>query len=481
MNNDVLLQEAIRFQLRGNSLEAEKIYNKILETDPSNILSLNNLASILNSQGNYIKAKILLKKALKIKPDYIDALNNLGISYKNTNNYIQAINIFQKIIRINLKFQNAYINLGNCYQSIQEFEKAIATYDELIKLQPRSILALYNQAICFYELNLHHKAITNYNMVLKIDPNFIEAKWNLANIDLLLGNYNDGWKNYEIRKNREKTKKFYEKLDEKKNWLGEENLLNKKIYILSEQGLGDYIQFCRYFPLLKDLGANIILDTPKSLDPIIKSLNINYTHINDLEEIEFDYNCLLMSLPLAFRTRLDNIPNKVPYLSASNEKKQKWIKKLGPKLKKRIGIKWLGKIGNEYNLTREVSLKDLSRLINLPYEFHSLQIEYNKEDLKFFKKFKNFFNHEKEILDFDNTAALVNEMDLIISIDTSVAHLSGALNKKTWLLLPFRPDHRWFLNYTHSPWYPSLKLYRQSKKNNWESVITSIIRDLKEF
>ena len=481
MNNQELLKQAISFHLSGNNPEAEKLYKKILKSDPFNILSLNNLGSILNSQGDYEEAKILLRKAIKIKPDYIDALNNLGISYKQTNNYNQAIKIFKKIIELNANFLNAYINLGNCYQSLQEFEDAISIYSKVIKLQPRSITALYNQGICFYELNLHNEAINNYNKILKFDQNFIEAKWNLANIELLLGNYIDGWKNYEIRKKREKTKKFYQEFDEKKSWLGEKDLLNKKIYILTEQGLGDYIQFCRYLPLLKDMGANIILNTPKSLDPIIKSLNLNYTHINDLEKPEYDYNCYLMSLPLAFKTQLNNIPNKFPYLSVSKEKTNEWQKKLGPKSKKRIGLKWSGKIGNEYNLTREINLNNLSKILNLPYEFHSLHIEYDNADLKFFKKFKNFYNHDNEIFGFDNTAALVNEMDLIISIDTSVAHLSGALNKKTWLLLPFRPDHRWFLNRTDSPWYPSLKLYRQSIKNNWDTVINLIIKDLKNF
>ena len=481
MKNHDLLRKAINFQLAGNNFEAEKIYKSILEIDPLNILSLNNLASIFNSRKNYYEAKIFLKKALKIKPDYIDALNNLGVSYKNTNNYEKAIKIFEKIIKLNKNFLNAYINIGNCYQSIQEFQKAIYIYEKVIKVQPESILALYNQAVCFYELNLHDYAISNYNKILKIDENFIEAKWNLANIQLLLGDYINGWQNYEIRKNRDKTKNFYKIFDKKKNWLGEKDLLDKKIYILAEQGLGDYIQYCRYIPLLKDMGANIILNPPKALEEIIKTLNIEFTNVNDLDDLDYDYNCFLMSLPLVFKTNLNNIPNKAPYLSANKEKVNKWQKKLGQKNKKRIGLVWSGNAKNKYEKFRKIRLKNLKKLLELPFEFHSLHIEYDKDDMPYLNKNNNLICHDNSIIGFDNTAALIECMDLVISIDSSVSHLSGALDKPTWLMLPFRPDYRWMLNRNDTPWYPSIKLYRQTKKNVWSTVLDKIINDLKNF
>ena len=233
--------------------------------------------------------------------------------------------------------------------------------------------------------------------------------------------------------------------------------------------------------MLKNLGAKIIVDTPKSLDKIIRTMKVEFTHIDELKEAKFDYNCLLLSLPLALNTTLETIPNKTPYLFTPKDNKDYWKEKLGNKLRKRIGLMWNGNPENENNHNRSIDLKKLIKLFDLPYEFHSLQINHNKFELEIIKKYENLFIHENEIKGFDKTAGLIESMDLIISVDTSVAHLSGALNKKVWILLAFTPDYRWLLNQENSPWYPSAKLYRQSKKGNWDNVIENIIADLKNF
>ena len=293
MKNQELLKEAINLHLSGKNTKAIKVYKKVLISEPSNLIALNNFASLLNTIGKHKEAKKLLKQALKIKPDYFDALNNLGIAMKLSKDYSEAISIFKSLIKLKPNFVKALINWGNCLQSLKKFEKALDIYDKAINIEPNSVEVLYNQGTCLNELNLQDKAAIIYKKILMLDPNFVEAKWNLALIQLLQGNYVDGWKNHEIRKKREKTKKDYINLLENKIWLGEKKLAEKTIYIFSEQGLGDYIQFCRYLPMLKNLGAKIILNTPKALDKIIKTLNIEYTHINDLKKLEFDYNCPL--------------------------------------------------------------------------------------------------------------------------------------------------------------------------------------------
>ena len=481
MNKNKALQKAINLHLSGNNVEASKAYNSVLVLEPSNLIALNNLASLLNVSGEYEKAKLLLNRALHIKPDYIDALNNLGISMKLSKEFNEAVKIFEKIISLKPDFTKALINLGNCFQSLNRFEEALKIYKKASIIQPESTEVLYNEATCLNELNFHKQAILNYKKILKINPDFTEAKWNLAFIQLLKGNYKDGWKNHEIRKKRDKTKNDYLKLIEDKNWIGKENLKDKTIYVLSEQGLGDYIQFSRYLPMLENLGAKIIVNTPKSLDKIIRTMKVEFTHIDELKEIKFDYNCLLLSLPLALNTTLETIPNKTPYLFTPKDKKDYWKEKLGNKLRKRIGLMWNGNPENENNHNRSINLKKLIKLFDLPYEFHSLQINHNKFELDIIKKYENLFIHEDKIKGFDKTAGLIESMDLIISVDTSVAHLSGALNKKVWILLAFTPDYRWLLNQENSPWYPSAKLYRQSKKGNWDNVIENIIADLKNF
>lgn len=482
MKNQELLKEAINLHLSGKKTNAIEVYRKILISEPSNLIALNNLASLLNTINKYKEAKILLKQALKIKPDYIDALNNLGISTKLNKEYLEAIKIFEKIVELKPNFIKAFINLGNCLQSQKKFEKALVIYNKALNIEPNSVEVLYNQGTCLNELNLQDKAKIIYKKILKLEPNFIEAKWNLALIQLLQGNYNEGWQNHEIRKKREKTKKNYLNFQENKSWLGDKDLAKKTIYILSEQGLGDNIQFCRYLPMLENLGAKIILDTPKTLDRIIRSLNVRYTHINELKKIEFDYNCLLMSLPLAFNTQLDSIPNKVPYLFTPKDKKDYWKKKIGSKITKRIGLMWSGNPQYENDHNRSINLDKLSELFDLPFEFHSLQIDYSKFDLKLLKKYKNLICHDKsELLGFDNTAGLIESMDLIISVDTSIAHLSGAINKPVWLLLPSTPHYMWLLNRNDSPWYPSMKLYRQEKKGDWDIVVNKVKKDLLNF
>jgi hypothetical protein len=232
--------------------------------------------------------------------------------------------------------------------------------------------------------------------------------------------------------------------------------------------------------MLKNLGAKIILDTPKALDNIIRTMDVPYIHKNHLEKLEYDYNCLLMSLPLAFNTSIDTIPDKIPYLFTPIDKRDYWVKKLGPKSTKRIGLMWSGNLLNYNDHNRSIYLEKLTKLFDLPFEFHSLQIDYNKFDLRLLKNFKNLTCHKDEIIGFDNAAGLIDSMDLIISVDTSIAHLSGALNKPVWLLLPFTPDFRWLLNRDDSPWYPSMKLYRQTKKNNWDTVIKKVIENLQD-
>ena len=482
MKNQELLKEAINLHLSGKNTKAIEVYKKILISEPSNLIALNNFASLLNTINKHKEAKILLKQALKIKPDYFDALNNLGISMKLSKEYLEAINIFKSLLKLKPNFVKALINWGNCLQSLKKFEKALDIYDKALNIEPNSVEVLYNKGTCLNELNLQDKAAIIYNKILMLDSNFVEAKWNLALIQLLQGNYVDGWKNHEIRKKREKTKKDYINLLENKSWLGKKKLAEKTIYIFSEQGLGDYIQFCRYLPMLKNLGAKIILNTPKTLDRIIKTLNIEYTHINDLKKLEFDYNCPLMSLPLAFNTELHTIPNQIPYLFTPKDKIAYWGKKLGSKIKKRIGLMWSGNPQYENDHNRSIYLEKLTEFFDLPFEFHSLQIDYNKFDLKLLKKYKNLICHQKdELLGFDNTAGLIESMDLIISVDTAIAHLSGALNKPVWLLLPFTPDYRWLLNRNDSPWYPSMKLYRQTKKNDWDTIIKKVRKDLQNF
>lgn len=297
---------------------------------------------------------------------------------------------------------------------------------------------------------------------------------------MLQGNYEEGLKNYEWRKKRDQAKKYL-KYDNSREWLGDKNLENKTIFITKEQGFGDYIQYCRYLTLFKSLGAKIILDTPRVLRPMINNMGIDYKHIDDLKRLKFDYHCSIVSLPFVFNTTLSTIPKQNPYLFTPKNNIDFWAKKLNKGKKLRIGLKWTGSPSNVRNESRSTTLKELKPLFNLPFEFHSLEINYNEEDEDLLGKIINLECHKKDILGFDNTAGLIENMDLIITVDTSISHLCGALGKPVWILLAFTPDFRWLLNSDYTPWYPTAKLYRQSQKNNWRDLLSNVVKDLKKF
>ena len=306
------------------------------------------------------------------------------------------------------------------------------------------------------------------------------------------GDYVDGWRLYESRWNTKHLKKSVRNFKQPK-WTGKENISGKKIFIYSEQGLGDIIQFLRYLIKLSDMGAKVIFEAPDSLIEIFKTLNENVHLIKYKEEIpEFDYHSALMSLPLCFDTRIETIPSFESYLSADKNKSSDWKRILGEKNKFRVGLVWSGGIRpfmEETSVTekKSIALKDFEILKEVDVEFYSLQKGAEPE-----KELRDLtdnnwagpklINYMDKVNDFSDTAALIDNLDLVISVCTSVAHLSGALGKKTWILIPYNPCWRWFDDESKtSAWYPSVRLFRQSKLDEWQEVIREVCEELKRI
>ena len=477
MDIQFLVNKAIKLHVRGRVDKAEEIYKKIINIDPNNIISLNNLGSILNTKENFEKSLSFVNRALEIKPDYADALNNKGNCLKGLNKFDEAIEYYKKALIIKPDFVGALNNLATSYNSIGRHEEAIPIFKKVIELKPNYYEALYNQGICLYNLNLFDEAKDSYEKAIKVKPDFIEAYYNLSLLQMLQGNYKEGLKNYEWRKKRNKAKK-YPQFDNDIEWLGDKDLKNKIIYISKEQGLGDYIQHCRYLLLVKNLGATILLDTPKILKPMIETMNIDCTYLDNLKKIKFDYHCSIVSLALAFKTTLDTIPSKEPYFFTPKIIKLNWKKKLNGFKRLNIGLKWTGNSSYVDDMNRSTTLKELKPLFDLPYDFHSLEIEYTKEDEALLNNITNLKCHKKDIIGLDNTAGLIENLDLVISVNTSIAHLTGALGKKLWILLP-SPEYRWLLNRQDSPWYPKTKIYRHSTEGDWKTMVDKVKQDLK--
>ena len=447
-NPDQIYENALKLHHAGKLSEAEKLYKALLDHFPNQDEILTTLGILFFQQGRSEHGFQCIKKSLNLNSNQPVALYNMGVE-------------LQKLTRL---------------------EEALIYYDKTIQLNPYDINALINRGNVLKDLQSYKNALISYEQVLAIDSNIPAAHWNKAITHILLGEYELGWREYEWgwqSGERGMPRKFPQP-----TWLGHESIFGKTLFIHREQGLGDLIQFCRYIPLLEKLGAKIILEAPLSLFELMKSLSPSVMVIEEGESLpSFDLVCPIMSLALAFKTTVKNIPASIPYLEVEKNKKIFWKKKLGEKTLPRIGIVWSGsmtnKIDNNPLARRNIPLKQFQSIFDLPLEFHMLQKEVRPEDQVILKSLNNINNHQKELDNFLDTAALVQEMDLVISVCTSAAHLSGALGQNTWVLLPYSADYRWMLNQNNSPWYPTVELFRKTSPLEWDGLISDVENKLR--
>jgi hypothetical protein len=307
----------------------------------------------------------------------------------------------------------------------------------------------------------------------------VEAHWNEALLRLLTGDFSRGWAKYEWRWRNESlalsTRNFSQPL-----WLGAEAIDGKTILLHSEQGLGDTIQFCRYVPLVAARGARVILEVERPLHEIMTNLAGATEVISKGDALpDFDFHCPLLSLPLAFGTHLETIPSLTSYLRAPGQTLKHWQARLGPKARPRIGLVWSGRPAHKNDQNRSISLRSLLPLLDIEATFVSLQKDVRSDDAAVLKECNDVLHFGDELKDFSDTAALILQLDLVISVDTSVAHLAGALGEPVWILLPYNPDWRWLLDRDDSPWYPSARLFRQQQIGNWAGVIDQVKNELR--
>ncbi len=320
--------------------------------------------------------------------------------------------------------------------------------------------------------------MASYRKALTIEPDYAPAHWNESLCRLLIGDFERGWKKYEWRWKCDQdllaTRNFSQPL-----WLGREDLTGKTILLHAEQGLGDTIQFARYAQAVAQKCAKVILEVQPSLRSLLSEISGAYKVLSRGEPLpEFDFHCPLLSLPLAFNTRLETIPATIPYLGARAAVVKRWEDNLGKRDVPRVGIVWSGLSTNVNDHNRSIALSRLAALAGPSVKLVSLQNEVRAEDEKALAANKQILHFGSELEDFSDTAALVSLMDLVVSVDTSVAHLAGALGKPVWILLPFAPDWRWLVDREDSPWYPTARLFRQPKIGDWDSVIDKVKQDL---
>lgn len=419
--------------------------------------------------------------AIAINPAYAKAHTNRGVALQELGQLQLALGSHDRAIAIDPNYADAYSNRGITLHALRRLEDAVASYDKAIAIQPVFVAAYYNRGLAFHELRQPSAALASFDQATAIDPGSAQAHFNKSLTLLLEGDFQQGLPLYEWRWKTEKSKPRVRNF-EQPLWLGEEPLAGKTILLHSEQGFGDTIQFCRYATRVASLGARVILEVPEPLLGVLGGLGANIElAVKGKSLPAFDCHCPLLSLPLAFKTDAASIPASQSYLRSDSAKLAEWEQRLGAKTKPRVGLVWSGNADHVNDHNRSVPLSAFLAALPDTMEYVSLQKEVRASDRQALESNGHVRHFGDALKDFGDTAALCEWMDLVISVDTSVAHLSGALGRPTWVLLPYVPDWRWLLDRDDSPWYPSVRLYRQAADGGWAGVLARVRADLSCF
>jgi tetratricopeptide (TPR) repeat protein len=472
---------------RGNALkelqrldEALHSYDKAIAINPDYAGAYYNRGDALKQLQRLDEALVNYDKVIAINPDFAQAHSNRGNALQELNRLDEAVHSYNNAIAITPDYADAHSNRGIALKKLERLDEALRSYDNAIAIKPDFAEAYYNRGISLQELLRLDEALHSYSNAIAIKPNYVDAHWNLSLCKLLGGNFKDGLQGYEWRwKSEGLSKAVGLRSLPQPLWLGAESLKHKTILLHSEQGLGDTLQFCRYAPLVARLGATVILEVQSPLVKLLKNLEGVSQVIAEGDTLPaFDYQCPLLSLPLAFKTELHSIPPVLQHVAGDQEKVAKWQTKLGAKDKLRVGLVWSGGALHKNDHNRSLTVSQLLPYLPDHAQYVCLQKEVRNIDKGLLAQHSEIKYVGDALEDFTDTAALCELMDVVISVDTSVAHLACALGKMTWILLPFAPDWRWLLDRDDNPWYRTAKLYRQDKINDWNGVLKKVQSDL---
>jgi tetratricopeptide (TPR) repeat protein len=491
----LLPNSALVYSDRGNALEkSHKLdeaiadYNRAIALAPEIFGFYHNRGSAFLRKHQFSQALSDFERAIQLNPNFADAHCGYGSVLVVLNRYEEALAAYEKALSIKPDLAGAWLGRGNVHFDLKRYDEAFAAYDKALSIEPDLAEVHHGRANILHVLTRNDEALNSLNRAIELDP--IDPRVHLSRslVLLTLGQYADAWEEYEWRRklpvpigNRTFTQPSLLDLDD---------VEGATVFLYGEQGWGDHIHFCRYVKLVSDKGAKVILEAPKPLFQLFKLLHgVSQLIEADQSIPPFDYHCPLMSLPRVFQTTLDNVPNEVPYLFAEPDKVQAWATKLGAKSKLRIGLAWSGGFlpnQPETRSTKErrnIPLARFAPFKNLDATFYSLQ-KGEQAGSEFKELLSSGWNGPAiidwtdEIHDFSDTAALIQNLDLVISVDTSTAHLAGAMAKPVWLLNRFDIEWRWLPN---SPWYPTARLFRQPAPGDWVGVINRLIPELEKL
>jgi Tfp pilus assembly protein PilF len=495
------LERAMRSYRAGRFDQAEAVCNAIVSIEAGHLVAVQMLAAIQSRLGRSKEALANYDKALAINPGDAGVLNNRGVTLQHLKRFEEALESYDQALAIDPGYAGALDNRGNVLRELKRLEDSLASYDKALAVSPDDAEALNNRGITLQDMARFEEALTSYRQAQAARFDYASAHMNEALCNLLLGDFERGWLKYEWRW------RIDDAASARRNfpwplWLGGDDIAGKTILLHAEQGIGDTIQFCRFAKLVKRQGAAIVLEVQPELTSLIASLDPTVRVIARGDPLDasfgapsgdaipkFDYHCPLLSLPLAFKTTPNSIPAEIPYLSAPEQKTKLWRDRLGTGTKPRIGLAWAGNprpempAANRIDRQRSIGFDQLAPLFGQPgCEFYSLQKGNDAVgQLRRSIHRRRVVDWTDELKDFSDTAALIENLDLIIAVDTAVAHLAGALGKPFWLMNRFNSCWRWLLDREDSPWYPTARIFRQPCHGDWSSVIESVASALRQW
>jgi Flp pilus assembly protein TadD len=430
---------------------------------------------------DFARAIPLYDQAIAASPSGAEPYYKRANALKDVGRLEEAVASYDRAIELKPDYAYAFCNRGVVQQKLGLLPQALSSLDKAIALEPTDAVAHYNRAMVLQDCSRWQEAAASYDQAIALDPEFSEAQYNRALTLLFLGDFARGWAAFEWRWNNARrlaigeARSFQEPL-----WLADHNLAGKRLLLHSEAGLGDTLQFCRYAKLAAAQGATVLLEVQPPLVSLLAALEgVSQVLPSNGALPPFDYHCPLMSLPLAFNTTLDTIPAAPSYLRNDAARVEQWRKRLGERTRPRIGLTWSGNANQPIEPRRRIPLADWLPHLPREFEYFCLQKELREADRVARDSSGRIVSFDDDLPDFAATAALCECLDLVITVDTSLAHLSGALGQRTWVLLSFVPDWRWLLDRADCPWYPGMKLYRQQTAGDWSTVFARVASDLR--
>lgn len=508
---------------KGNYNDSKMHLIRFIEKNAQHIQALELLGSIATIQERPDEAYTYFAEIVQIDDTKASHFYNLGHSLQQLNQNEQALTCYDQAISLKQDFANPHSNKASIFLKQYDLQKALDSYQRAIELDQNRFDDYISYALVLLELNLpdqalevceiaaelgasQHKMLSNkgfilsrvgrdaeaeqaYLKALELEPTDPNTRWNLSHLYLRHGIYSKGWQLYEARWDNKNTK-LTQRIYAQPLWLGQASIEGKTIFLHPEQGLGDIIQFCRYAQHVAALGARVILEVPVPLKALLVGLKGVHILISDGDIIPFfDFHCPLMSLPLSLGLNEKNLPSTETYIKSNPQKVAEWREKLKHTTRPKVGLVWSGGFHAAHlsqrgiNHRRNLSINKLSVFKGLKIDFYSLQ-KGNPAESELKQQQANHWNgldiinYADYLTDFSDTAALIENLDLVITVDTATAHLAGAMGKSVWLLNRFDSCWRWGVEGTQTHWYPNMKIFRQTQAHNWDEVLNAVVSEL---